>query len=414
VAHILKLRRKPMRTRHQSGWVEETDAGTWRGHWYEYVRNPETGNESRRHHSRVLGDSSKMRKFEAKQALGKIVDPLTATQSTRRDDRVPLSWFVEHRWQPKVMGNWGANTRRTNQYFIRAILAEFGATRLRDLDSVELQSWLNGLAADPVSSESRYSRSMVGHCCTYLKAICSEAVEQDFLPKDPARKLNRPKTRKPDETRLEWADYQAIIDAAATLRDKLVIKVGAATAVRPGELFAFPWQSLRPLANGRRVLTITETAYNSKIRAWAKTEASEGDVALPQRLAAELIHWRTLSEWSGERDFIFPNAKGGVLDYENFEARVLAPIRIKLGLKKLNFQILRRSFATLAVGERKGTTRDVQTMLRHTKPDVTLESYVKDVPSSVYAMSDAMYEQIAGPADEKQELVMIPAAGGIQ
>jgi hypothetical protein len=38
---------------------------------------------------------------------------------------------------------------------------------------------------------------------------------------------------------------------------------------------------------------------------------------------------------------------------------VLAPIRIKLGLEKLNFQILRRSYATLAVGERKGTTRDV-------------------------------------------------------
>ena len=311
MAHILTLRRKPMRTRHQSGWVEETNAGTWRGHWYEYVRNPETGKESRRHHSRVLGDSSKMRKFEAKQDLGKIVDPLNATQSTRRDDRVPLSWFVEHRWQPKVMGNWGANTRRTNQYFIRAILAEFGETRLRDLDSVDLQSWLNGLAADPVSSESRYSRSMVGHCCTYLKAICSEAVEQDFLQKDPARKLSRPKTRKPDETRLEWADYQAIIDSASTLRDKLVIKVGAATAVRPGELFAFRWQSLRALANGRRVLTITETAYNSKIRAWAKTEASEGDVALPQRLAGELIQWRTLSEWPGETDFISPIQKAG-------------------------------------------------------------------------------------------------------
>ena len=93
---------------------------------------------------------------------------------------------------------------------------------------------------------------------------------------------------------------------------------------------------------------------------------------------------------------------------------MLAPIRIQLGLEKLNFQILRRSFATLAVGERKGTTRDVQTMLRHTRPDTTLENYVKDVPESVYAMSDAMYEQIAGPPDEKQGLVMIQAPGGVQ
>jgi integrase len=121
-----------------------------------------------------------------------------------------------------------------------------------------------------------------------------------------------------------------------------------------------------------------------------------------------------LTAWAGDRDFIFPNTKGGFLDYENFDARVLAPIRIKLGLERLNFQILRRSYATLAVGERKGTTRDVQTMLRHTRPDTTLENYLKDVPESVYAMSDAMYEQIAGPPDEKQGLVVIPTAGGIQ
>ena len=35
-----------------------------------------------------------MRKFEAEAELGKIVGPLNATQSSRRDDRVPLQWFV--------------------------------------------------------------------------------------------------------------------------------------------------------------------------------------------------------------------------------------------------------------------------------------------------------------------------------
>jgi integrase len=200
---------------------------------------------------------------------------------------------------------------------------------------------------------------------------------------------------------------------AATLRDKLAIKVGAATAVRPGELFAFRWQSFGRLPNGRHVLKISETVYKSKIRLWAKTEGSESDVALPRRLAAELAYWRTLTAWAGDRDFIFPNAKGGFLDYENFEARVLAPIRAKLGLGRLNFQILRRSYATLAVGERKGTTRDVQTMLWHPRPDTTLENYVKDVPESVYAMSDAMYEQMAGPV-EKEAFASLPSAPGVQ
>jgi hypothetical protein len=53
-------------------------------------------------------------------------------------------------------------------------------------------------------------------------------------------------------------------------------------------------------------------------------------------------------------------------------------------------------------------------MLRHTRPDTTLENYVKDVPASVFAMSDAMYKQMAGPPDEKQGLAMIQAPGGVQ
>lgn len=303
-------------------------------------------------------------------------------------------------------GNWGPTTKKTNKYFVRAILAAFGDKSLRDLDLVELQNWLNRLSAD-------YSRSMVFHCYTYLKAICAEAVEQDFLTKDPGRKLKRPKTRKPDETILTWTEYQNVIEAADTMRDRLAIKVGSGTAVRPGELFAFRWSSLEELPNSRHALKVTETVYKSKVRPWAKTEGSEDYVPLPKRLAAELEDWRRTTERPADSDFIFPNTQGGVLDYENFEARVLEPIRVKLGLAKLNFQILRRSYATRAVGERKGTLKDVQKQLRHSRPDTTLENYVKEIPESVYAMVDSMYEEIAGP-DLAEFLATAQPVGGKQ
>jgi integrase len=292
-----------------------------------------------------------------------------------------------------------------NKYFVRAILQQFGQKSLRELDSVDLQNWINKLAVE-------YSRSMVFHCHTYLKSICAEAVDQDFLTKDPARKLKRPKTRRPDETILAWTQYQNVIDAAETLRDKLVIKLGSGTAVRPGELFAFRWASLEKLPNDRHSLRVTETVYKGKIRPWAKTEASEAYVPLPKRLALELEAWQQITAWSQPRDFIFPNSKGGFLDYENFEARVLEPIRRKLGLEKLNFQILRRTYATRAVGERMGTLKDVQKQLRHARPDTTLENYVKDIPESVYAMTDSMYEMISPPVTA--ELLASLAAKGVR
>ena len=405
-------RLKTMRARNQDGWVEETAARSWKAHWYEYVRDPQTGEERRCHRSRIVGykiardGRPPMRKFEAEEELAKIVAPLNATQSSRRDDRVTVEWFVEHRWRPTLEGNWGPTTKKTNKYFIRAIIAEFGEKSLRELDSVELQNWLNQLTAD-------YSRSMVFHCYTYLKSICAEAVEQDFLVKDPGRKLKRPKTRKPDETVLAWVQYQSVIDAAESLRDRLAIKVGSGTAVRPGELFAFRWNSLEELPNGRHALRVTETVYKSKIRPWAKTEDSEGYVPLPKRLVVELEEWRGVTSWPSDTDFIFPNSKGGFLDYENFGARVLKPIRAKLGLSKLNFQILRRSYATRAVGEKQGTLKDVQKQLRHKRPDTTLENYVKDIPESVYAMTDSMYEKIAGP-DLAELLANAQPVGGKQ
>jgi integrase len=200
---------------------------------------------------------------------------------------------------------------------------------------------------------------------------------------------------------------------AKTLRDKLAIKVGSGTAVRPGELFGFRWRSLEQLPNGRQALRVTETVYKCKLRPWAKTEKSEAYVPLPKRLAVELAEWRRLTTSPEDQDFIFPNSQGGFMDYENFEARVLDPIRVQLGLGKLNFQILRRTFATLAVGERKGTLKDVQTQLRHTRPDITLQNYVKEIPDSVYTMVDAMYEGISA-AGERQILATAPVIGGIQ
>jgi integrase len=400
-----------MRTRRQTGWVEETSARTWKAHYYVYVRDPETGIEQRQHRSKVVGEKSKMTKGAAKDALAALVAPVNSNHTPVRDDRVTLRWFCQNRWLPLKEGKWSQSTRRTNLQLVGAILKQFGDTSLRNLDCVELQDWLNKLAK--VGDEFKYSRSRIFHCHTFLRSLCAEAVNQDFLRKDPARTLTRPITRKPDETILEWPQYQAVIDAAKTLRDKLAIKVACGTAVRPGELFGFRWRSFEQLPNGRHTLRVTETIYKCKLRPWAKTAESEACVPLPKRLAAELLLWRGLTSTPTATDFIFPNSQGGFMDYENFEARVLDPIRVQLGLVKLNFQILRRSFATLAVGFSKGTLKDAQRQLRHSRPDITLQNYVKEIPDSVYGMVDAMYDSITAP-DEQQILAVTPATGGVQ
>jgi integrase len=81
---------------------------------------------------------------------------------------------------------------------------------------------------------------------------------------------------------------------------------------------------------------------------------------------------------------------------------VLYPVRDKLELEKLNFQVLRRTFATRASDDRRGTPVDIQKHLRHARVSTTVDNYIKGIPESVSRMVDAMYED------------MVPLTKGVQ
>ena len=80
------------------------------------------------------------------------------------------------------------------------------------------------------------------------------------------------------------------------------------------------------------------------------------------------------------------------MDTGNYRNRILTPLAEKLGLPKLNFQVLRRTMATLA--QRKGSVKDVQAHLRHSKADTTANEYMQELPESVGRMVESMYEEL--------------------
>jgi len=75
-------------------------------------------------------------------------------------------------------------------------------------------------------------------------------------------------------------------------------------------------------------------------------------------------------------------------DTGNYRNRVLTALAEKCGLPKLNFQVLRRTMATLAQG--KGSVKDIQAHLRHSKADTTANEYMQELPESVGRMVESM------------------------
>ena len=86
------------------------------------------------------------------------------------------------------------------------------------------------------------------------------------------------------------------------------------------------------------------------------------------------------AEWSNEERLIRT---------DNYRARVLEKVALALGLPKLNFQVMRRTIATLA--QTKGCVKNVQGVLGHSKVDTTVNVYMQPIEAGVKQTLDAIY-----------------------
>src|SRR5580658_4372859 len=90
--------------------------------------------------------------------------------------------------------------------------------------------------------------------------------------------------------------------------------------------------------------------------------------------------------------FIFENEDGGFLDTDNYRKRVLHKIARELQLPKLTFQVIRRTIATLA--QKKGTVKDVQGVMRHSRTATTTDVYMQEIPASVQSTINSINSEL--------------------
>jgi integrase len=135
-------------------------------------------------------------------------------------------------------------------------------------------------------------------------------------------------------------------------------------------------------------MNVTETVYCGKLRSWGKTRKSLGVIHIPKNLAGDLSRWKKQCTDSSPEAFIFPDKGGGAMDTGNYRRRVLAKLAEALKLPKLTFQVIRRTIAMLA--QKKGTVKDVQGVLRHSRMSTTTDVYMQEIPDSVRATVDAI------------------------
>jgi integrase len=197
-----------------------------------------------------------------------------------------FEWFVTNRYLPLKEGDWREETAKVKKYLIQADLVDpFRDYRLENFDKVILQTHLNKLA-------KIHSKDRVLQIRSYMRAIFAEAVDQDFIPKDPARTVKPPTNlRAVDKTTLSWEQLRAALEKLDELsrRDWILMKLDMSNALRPSELFPLRW---RCLLEERNILDIQETVYKGKIRPYGKTKGSLTHVPIADVLASEIVEYR--------------------------------------------------------------------------------------------------------------------------
>ena len=83
--------------------------------------------------------------------------------------------------------------------------------------------------------------------------------------------------------------------------------------------------------------------------------------------------------------------KGGFIDPQNYR-RKMRTLAEECGLPKLTFQVIRRTIATLA--QKKGTPKDIQGLLRHSRLATTTDVYMQEIPESVKATVEAISKEL--------------------
>ena len=377
----------------QLGWIV-LKGKRWYGYYRKSVLDPETENVRVNIIPVRLGLKSQMTKGAAHAELrdeiakqtGKIGDG-----RVKKDGAVTFEWFVRNRYFPLRQGDWRKETAREKKAQIEFdLVAKFGPRALDSLDKFELQTHVNHLA-------KTYCQDRVKQARSYLKSIFDEAIEQEFLVRDPTRKLRIPKNLRPKDKRIvTWKQLRSVL-TKATRRDRLIILLDMTEALRPSELFAIRWRTY----DEANTLDLTETIYRGELRPFGKTPKSLGKMHLPDDLAAELKAYKLEQRMISPKLVLpdapmFPNVDGGFIDTSNYRERILKPLGESVGIEKLNFQVIRRTIATRAQG--LGSVKDIQSHLRHSRADTTANEYMQELPESVQQMVGTVYAMLTSNA----------------
>ena len=289
-------------------------------------------------------------------------------------------------------------TLNTQQIVRGYLIPRWGKEIADDIKPLDIQRWLKSLHTDQGLAWTTISKFRGTMLRVYKVGILHEHVTRNPVLAVETRSTTNYKAIlvTPQQTLTILQNLQNILH-------RILVLTCAATALRSSELLALRWADV--LWDQSRI-AITKRWSRGKDGP-TKSRKSEGYVPLHPALAYHLREWHAQTSYAKETDFVFPSikAEGRVpISPAVFVADHLRPAAKAAGLQIANGQRfglhnLRHSLSNWLVNKAKVEPKTVQSILRHSRIQTTLDIYTQGDGDETRAAQGAFLKEL-GMASE--------------
>jgi integrase len=323
----LNVRRK----RYQNGSLQVSKKHGKHKMWILQYRD----GDSKRYHT--IGLYSKMTKSQAQEKQAEFMKEVNARTASAPDPDITFGDFLEGVALPFLRSKWKGSTRDTTENRIRHhLLGEFREEKLASLGLKRLQAFLTQKAGIR-------SKSVVAHLRWDLRAIFRLATAEGYIERDPTPALFTPKEAAVGIKRVMTGKEAAEHINALELRERVIDYLALFIGMRPGEILAL---QRRHIAEDCRSITIEQRLYRGDIDT-PKTTTSKRKVGIPPETAEVLRNWMELVRREPDAWVFESENPAKPMWRDNVWYRRMKPQLKKVGLEWANFQVLRRTHASL-------------------------------------------------------------------
>ena len=303
--------------------------------------------------------------------------------------------YVDAVFIPVVLPQMAKSTRLRSLSVIKIHLKpQFAGMSFREISSLTVDRYFAGLGASGLGQES------IDKIRDVLSGIMNSSIRHHLILKNPVEGVRLPHPKRGRRMK-PWITPDQFSLMLETMQEPYatIVFVAMYTGLRPSELSGLRWRNVHEDA-----ITIDERYCQGEWGA-PKSEASNATIPVNRAVIERIEALKSLVvsvragagtrryavvKSAGPADLVFQSvATGAAIRKDNILARHIKPAARALGLDFVNWQVLRRRFATHL--KRTGAAvKDAQGLMRHSRASTTLDIYQQFIPESQRRVADGL------------------------